>query len=248
MKNLSLLVAIGLIGSFSTPSFAQENSSLRAKSKGAYVTAGVGGGWASSPSGTYVDSGTVMGYPYSGTWTGPLNLGGGVAVDAGFGYDFGNSLRGELTYVLGSYAVGSGPFSGNVRAAGQNFASNGTISGTGNLTTNSVMVSGYYDFKSKSRFTPYIGAGIGYTSVSVPTLLASDSVGGTTQNSTEAAGRGSAFGYQAKVGVSYAVSRPADIFAEAIYQGNTAFSYYDHSFGALNAFSARAGARYRFGN
>ena len=189
-----------------------------------------------------------MGFPYSGSGTGPASLGGGVAVDAGFGYDFGNSIRGELTYVLGSYAMGTGPFSGNVRVAGQNFASNGTLSGTGNVTTNSVMVSGYYDFKSKSRFTPYVGVGIGYTSVSFPTLIASASVGGTTQNATEAAGGGSAFGYQAKVGISYAVSKPADVFAEAIYQGNTAFSINEDSYGALNAFSLRAGARYRFGN
>ena len=33
------------------------------------------------------------------------------------------------------------------------------------LTTQSLMLNGYYDFKNKSKFTPYISAGIGFTHV-----------------------------------------------------------------------------------
>lgn len=249
MRKLSALLAIAGLAAIASPVHAQEDASLRANSKGAYVTAGVGGGWASSPSSNYTESGTVIGIPYSATTSGTTSLGGGVAVDAGIGYDFGNSIRGEVTYVLGSYALGGTSFSGNIRAVGQNFPFNGNISSSGNLSTNSVMFSGYYDFKTKSKFTPYIGAGIGWTGVSIPSTPASATINGTTfNNQTVDGGSGSAFGYQAKIGVSYAVSKPADVFAEAIYQGNTGVTINEVSFGALNAFSARAGVRYRFGS
>jgi opacity protein-like surface antigen len=249
MRKLSALLAIAGFASLSAPALAQENGSLRANSKGAYVTAGVGGGWSSSPSANYTESGTVLGVPYSGTASGTQSLGGGVAVDAGIGYDFGNSIRGEVTYVLGSYAVGATNFSGNSSYDGLNIPFNGNIVASGNVSTNSVMFSGYYDFKTKSKFTPYVGAGIGYTGVSIPTMGASATINGVAVNNlTVDGGSGSAFGYQAKLGVSYAVSKPADVFAEAIYQGSTGVTINEVSFGALNAFSVRAGARFRFGS
>ena len=249
MKKLSALLAIAGLVAIAAPVHAQEDTSLRANSKGAYVTAGVGGGWASSPSANYTESGTALGTPYTTTGSGSTSLGGGVAVDAGVGYDFGNSIRGEVTYVLGSYGLGSTSFSGNANFSGGSAPFNGSISASGNVSTNSVMFSGYYDFKSKSKFTPYVGAGIGWTGVSIPSMPASATVNGVTVNNlTIDGGSGSAFGYQAKIGVSYAVSKPADIFAEAIYQGNTGVTINEVSFGALNAISARAGVRYRFGS
>ena len=248
MRKLPALLAIAVMTALAAPAHAQEAASHRANSKGAYVTAGVGGGWSSSPSANGTESGTVLGIPYSGTASGTASLGGGVAVDAGIGYDFGNSIRGEVTYVLRSYAVGDSSLSGSVRAIGMNFPFNGNTSASGNLSTNSVMFSGYYDFKSKSKFTPYVGAGIGYTSVSIPTMPFSATVNGIARNNlTVDGGSGSAFGYQAKLGVSYAVSKPADVFAEAIYQGSTGVTISEISYGALNAFSVRAGARFRFG-
>ena len=248
MRRLSILAVAGL-ASFAAPALAQDESFPRASVKGVYVTAGAGGGWSSSPSANYTESGTAIGVPYSGTASGSSNLGGGVAIDAGLGYDFGNSTRAELTYVLGSYAVGNTSYAGNVNAAGLNFPFNGTISAAGNVSTNSIMLSGYYDFKNKSKLTPYLGAGVGYTSVSIPTMPASATVNGTTVNNlTIDGGSGNAFGYQAKIGVSYSVSRPADIFAEAIYQGNTGVKINEVTYGPLNTFSLRAGARIRFGS
>lgn len=249
MRRLLALLVIAGTAAIAAPVHAQEDNSLRTNSKGAYVTAGIGGGWASSPSADYTDSGTILGFAYSLTGSGTTSLGGGVAVDAGIGYDFGNSIRGEVTYVLGSYAIGETSFSGNVSSAGQNVPLNGNVSASGNVTTNSVMVSGYYDFKNKTRYTPYVGAGIGWTAVSTSSMPLSITANGQTVNNLSIdGGSASAFGYQAKIGVSYAVSKPADIFAEAIYQGNTGATLNEVNFGALNAFSARAGVRYRFGS
>ena len=247
MRKLSVLLAIAGVTGLVAPAMAQDVASPRVNSKGAYVTAGVGGGWSSSPSANDTVSGTVLGIPYAGSASGSASLGGGVAADAGIGYDFGNSIRAEVSYVLGRYAIGSSSYAGSISAAGRTFPLNGTISASGNLATNSAMVSGYYDLKSTSRFTPYVGAGIGYTSVSIPSMPASATVNSTTLNNRSLhGGSGSALGYQAKLGVSYAVSRPADLFAEVIYQGNTGVTINDVAFGALNAFSVRAGARLRF--
>lgn len=249
MRKLPVLLAVAGLASLAAPALAQEDTSPRANSKGAYVTAGVGGGWSSSPSVSYSESGAIGGTTYSGTTNGTASLGGGVAVDAGLGYDFGNSIRGEVTYVLGSYAIGSTAYSGTVRSGGTNYGLNGTITPSGNVSTNSVMFSGYYDFKSKSKFTPYVGGGIGWTSVSIPTMPASATVNGSTYNNlTVDGGSASAFGYQAKLGVSYALSKPADIFGEVIYQGNTGVTINEVGYGPLNAFSVRAGARLRFGS
>jgi opacity protein-like surface antigen len=248
MRNFSALLAVAGLAMTAAPVLAQEGDTTSSKSSGAYVTVGVGGGWASSPSINYTESGRIGGTAYSGTTTGTAALGGGLALDAGLGYDFGKNIRGEVTYVLGSYAIGTTSYSGNVTAGGTRYGYNGTVSPTGNLSTNSVMFSGYYDFKSKSKFTPYVGGGIGWTSVSIPSMPASATVNGTTYNNlTVDSGSASAFGYQAKVGVSYAVSKPADIFAEAIYQGNTGVTINQFNYGPLNAISVRAGARLRFG-
>jgi len=251
MRKLPALLAIAGMAAIAAPVHAQEDTSLRANSKGAYVTAGVGGGWSSSPSANYTDSGTILGVRYALTGNSTSSLGGGVAADAGIGYDFGNNIRGEVTYVLGSYSLGSTSFSGNIRAVdfGVNFPFNGSIGASGNVSTNSVMFSSYYDFKSKSKFTPYVGAGIGWTGVSIPSMPGSITVNGNTFNNlTFDGGSASAFGYQAKIGVSYVVSKPADVFAEAIYQGSTGVTINEVSVDALNAFSARAGVRYRFGS
>lgn len=64
---------------------------------------------------------------------------------------------------------------------------------------------------------------------------------------TISGGNASAFGYMAKLGISYALSKPADLFAEGVYQGNTAVVINSVCYGALNSFSARAGVRFRFG-
>lgn len=248
MKKLSAFLAIAGVSLAASPVLAQENTAPKDTTKGVYVTAGVGGSWSSSPSANYTESGRVLGVPYTGTASGTANLGGGVAAEGGIGYDFGNSIRAEVTYVLNNFAIGDLPFSGNLTAAGTPYSFSGSVSPSGNLSTNSVFVSGYYDFKTKSKFTPYIGAGLGYTSVNLPTMPASLRVNGVSAATTVDGGSGSAFGYLAKIGVSYAVSKPADIFVEGIYQGNTGVTLSEDSYGPLNTFSARAGVRYRFGS
>lgn len=259
MRKLPALLAIAGVATISAPAFAQDNPAPQDTAKGFYVTAGAGGSWGSSASTTYNNPSITVGgvtTALNGTLTGNTPLGGGVAVEAGFGYGFGNNVRSEITYIYNNASIGSTSLDVNVNSP---VRTTGTLnaSTSGSLSTNSVMFSGYYDFSNKSKFTPYIGAGIGYTSVSVPSQNSSGTFnlniagfGNATGNGSlnYSGGSGSAFGYQAKIGVSYAVAKPADLYVEGTYQGNTGVTVNNLNLSALNLFGVRAGVRYRFGS
>lgn len=166
-----------------------------------------------------------------------LDLGGGFSGDVGVGYDFG-ALRAELTYgysrsslnavgaanPIGFGAFGIVPFTDNV---------------SGVINKNDLLVSLYYDIETNSRWTPYIGGGVGYTNLSTPSF----SFNGVPTNSVNKG----LFGWQAKVGVSYAMSYNSDVYLEGVYQGAGGYSTENVSFDAFNSFGGKIGFRYRFG-
>ena len=98
-----------------------------------------------------------------------------------------------------------------------------------------------------------MGGGIGYTNVSIPdqTFSATGSAlgyTGTIGDLKTQGGSAGAFGYQAKLGVSYEVAKQADLFAEVLYTGNSSVTINNIGIGSLNNFGVRRGFRYRFGN
>lgn len=253
MKAGLAAVAGYAILAFPAASYCQEAPTTVPKSlKGWYATIGAGGSWASKPTSTYSESGNISGVNYSSSISTTTSFGGGFAGEIGAGYDFGNNIRSELTYIYTRPSLGSSSFNGNVNALGQNFPINGIAAASGSANTNSVLVSGYYDIPTKTRFRPYIGAGIGWTNVSIPSLTYSGIVNtqgtSTPFTTTTQGGNGSAFGYQAKAGVSYIATKNTDIFLEGTYQGNTSTDIQGVNVGAINQFGVRAGARYRFGS
>ena len=111
-----------------------------------------------------------------------------------------------------------------------------------NVSTISILVSTYVDIPTKSKFTPYVGGGLGYTNVGWGAYSAS-ALGITL---TQQAGSQGVLGYQAKLGVTYQASAKADVFVEGTYQGSSGFSVDRVNYDSLSAFGARVGARYRF--
>ena len=241
---------------FAAPVRAQEESVPKAT--GFYATLGAGASWTGNTGNnakSYTGSWTT-GETFAGTYTPKLDLGAGFAGEAGVGYDFGD-IRAELTYLYKGSSVGditgSGTETGTLDGVSYtNFPYTFNLSGSGTVSTNSVLVSGYYDIATNSKFTPYVGGGIGYTNVSVPTQsgTATLSGGGITasQSVNVEGGNAGAFGYQAKAGVAYAASEKADVFLEGTYQGSTGVSIKGISYSPLNAFGLRAGVRFRFGS
>ena len=242
------------------PAKAQEDPAPKAT--GFYATLGAGASWTGNTDANNIgyNGSWTTGDTFSGKYSPKWDLGAGFAGEAGVGYDFGD-VRAELTYVYKGASVGditgSGTESGSLYGVSyNNVGYNFNFSGSGTVNTNSVFASGYYDIPTKSKWTPYVGGGIGYTNVSLPAQNGNATLNATfegtaitaTQPINQAGGSGSAFGYQAKVGIAYEVAPTADVFLEGTYQGSTSVTVNDISYSGLNAFGLRAGARIRFGS
>jgi opacity protein-like surface antigen len=188
---------------------------------GWYLTVGAGAAWPSA-----------QGFQTRDSWdidktTGDLHFGGGFSLDAGIGYDFG-AIRTELTYGYTRASLNDV----NINNSNYNFSSSGIIN------KNDVLASLYWDIATGSRFTPYIGGGIGYTNLSTPSVT----IDGFRSGS---ANRG-LFGWQAKVGVSYATTYNTDVYLEGTYAGASGFSSDYIQYNSYNDFGAKLGFRYRF--
>lgn len=194
--------------------------------KGFYGTLGLGGAW---PQNASTDALFSSGSAVTGTY----GLTGGFSGEAGVGYDFG-PVRTELTYTYSGSSLDA--LNGNYRG------NRVVLISTSNLSTNSVLLNAYVDIPTQSKFTPYIGGGLGYTNMS----WANYSAIAPGAILLYPSGNQNGLGYQAKAGVAYQVSPKADIFVEGTYQGSTFFGS-NLNVNSLNAFGARLGARYRFG-
>ena len=194
--------------------------------KGFYATLGVGGAWPQNVTG---DS-TILGVGVTASY----GLNGGLSGEIGVGYDFG-PVRTELTYAY------TGATLNTVTASALGASINGSVS-NGSVSTNSVLMSAYVDIPTKSKFTPYVGGGLGYTNVGWGAYSANFS---GVQWNWQSGSQG-VLGYQAKLGVTYQASAKADVFVEGAYQGSSGFSVDSVNYDSLSAFGARVGARYRF--
>jgi len=230
-------------------------SSVPKSKSGWYVTAGAGASWESSIADSRTSStySSRLGREIFQERNGDVGHGDGVAVEAGVGYDFGNRLRAELTYLYDTSSLGSQQYSGSISYAGGGDTFSGQADVSGRINRNSILASLYYDIPTKTRWVPYVGGGLGYTNVSTSDTVynynvALGSGGRSIGTSTVPGGSGSAFGYQAKIGMSYLASRSTDLFVEGNYLGNTSVDLgTGTSFGSFNSFGVKAGFRYRFG-
>ena len=228
-KFFTILVVVSL----SAPSakvFAQENAITSSPKpeevKGFYGTLGLG----YSATQDISSSDSILGVPVKGNFA----LTGGFAGETGLGYDFG-SVRTELTYIYNNASLNSLDLS--VAGVGVN----APIS-EGNVNTNSVMASVYVDIPTNSRWVPYVGGGLGYSSISWGAYRTALSGSTFSQN----AGSQGVLGYQAKVGLSYLANKKTDVFVEGVYQGTSNFSIDTTNYDPLSSWGARLGARFRF--
>ncbi|MEB3184262.1 MAG: hypothetical protein VKM97_00080 [Cyanobacteriota bacterium] len=187
--------------------------------RGFYATLGIGASWPQSS--TVRD--TVLGMPASTT----VVYDGSFAAEAGLGYDFG-AVRTELTAVYNRASI--------TGASGGNTA-------TGNRNATSIFASAFLDIPTRSRWVPYLGGGIGYTTLGSGTVTASSGGSSVVVNT----GNLGVFGYQAKAGVAFIASDSTDVFLEAVFQGAPGTSSGSTSTGPFSSWGARVGFRLRFG-
>jgi outer membrane protein OmpA-like peptidoglycan-associated protein len=106
----------------------------------------------------------------------------GWTLSGGFGYAYGNGFRTELELGLRDNDVS------NVSGA----------AATGDIRSQSLMGNLYYDFDTRSKWTPYVGAGIGLTRIKAN--------GVTPVSGTSIDDKDLTYGAQAMAGVAYAVT------------------------------------------
>ena len=158
----------------------------------------------------------------------PTSINGDWSGEFGIGYRFSDNFRGELTYSA-------------ISAKNEDNTTN-TRWAVGEFDTHSLFASGYYDFLSESKFSPYIGLGLG------PTLIETDQYnnGYFASDSSEVT-----FGYQAKVGITYKAFESTDLFIEGVHKGTKAFRLGavggdNEQVNPLKTYAAQLGIRYKF--
>lgn len=162
-----------------------------------------------------------------------LELDPGFNGELALGYQF-NQARAEIAVGYGSYGVDQQTFDGGTIR----------IPGRDSVDVTTVMLNGYYDFPirnkngEKSRWSPYIGAGIGYANISKPACPREGCFAGGSTNG---------FAYQGKVGISYRLADRSFAFLEGGYLGSTAGSVDGIDFDNFGSWRINVGFRIGFG-
>ena len=129
----------------------------------------------------------------------------GFGITGALGYDFGKfRVEGEVGYRKNDYD--------KVGASGQP-----KVNAGGDVTEWNLMVNGYFDIKTETPFTPYIGGGIGAAFLDSSALNA----GGITMGSDDDSG----FAYQFIAGVAYSFAEVWMMQLEYRFFGTTDPSY-----------------------
>ena len=166
-----------------------------------------------------------------------LNANTGFYGDVGVGYKI-KDFRTDLTFGYNNY----GGVRQSLSAPGFGSASRGA---SGSLQLYTVMLNGYYDIPIRnaegvrSRWSPYLGGGIGYGSLSIPDCSFSTSC----YNGGSMGG----FAYQGKVGVSYRATERGFAFLEGGYLGLTSSNLNGVDFDNYGGWRVSLGWRQGFG-
>ncbi len=151
------------------------------------------------------------------------------AFEGGLGYDFGNQFRLEATYLT---------FGGEVNSSTVDTTGSYSTTDVGDIYVSAAMATAYYDFKTDSQITPYIGGGAGFGTVNtVDGDIGGREVYGDAHQTVV---------YQFKLGVSYEVADNSDLFLEGTYAGTGHVDAKDIDYGTITAWGGRAGLRFSF--
>lgn len=260
MKFQVLLIALGA-ATAALPASAQEwyvggsvgyvmqKDSSNSGATGAFTT---GNGDPALPFGTPIAAGTPYGWE--------TEFDNGYAVSGEFGAGYGNGFRSgvELVYSKADVETHSGV---NVNGTVIDGVDAAVLTGSptqlgvtvgqvvatpdgDQIETTSLFANLYYDFYRDGMISPYVGAGLGYSDVSV--TYSPSGVGIIDDSEGK-------FAYQLKAGATWSVSERIDLFGEAAYRVTDDVELDNQLFpGTLNIENKQTvlsiGARYRFGS
>jgi opacity protein-like surface antigen len=220
---------------------------------GLYATAAVGDSWESTIINNRKDEivSPSLG-PITYERVSIKNLAGAGSVEAGLGYSFGNNLSAEVTYDFKANAAGSETTTGAIFYSGGSRNFKGETKISGKINKHSFVANLFYDVPTKTRWVPFVGAGLGLARVTSTDMIYNfnvvysngDRAVGTR---TETGGIGNSFVYQAKIGIDYLLSNKTALFLYGKYYrinsvdlgGGTVYE-------GFNIYGAKVGFIYRF--
>ncbi len=242
------------------PAFAQEwyaggsvglvlqKDSSNAGTTGAFTT---GNGAPVIPFGTAIAAGTPYGWE--------TEFDNGYAVSGEFGARYDNGFRSgiELTYTTADVDTHSGVnvagtvidgidaavLTGSPTQLGATVGAVVASPDGDSIESTSLFANLYYDFNREGRISPYLGAGLGYSDVSVTYRPSGVSIIDDSEGK---------FAYQLKAGATWSISERIGLFGEAAYRATEDVELDNQLFpGTLNIENRQTvfslGARYRFG-
>ena len=186
-----------------------------AADEGFYLGAGLGANWTRDTDITGV--GTNLKAEFDTGWMGALSL----------GWAYGNGARAELEF-------------GYRRNDLESIA--GAAASSGDASSWRGMVNAYYDFKTETQITPYLGVGIGAARVN----LKAAPFGATRLDDSD-----SAFAYQGIAGAGYRIDERLQVFADYRYFATTSLDFTTAAGTAVDAdygnHTLMVGLRFNFG-
>ena len=132
--------------------------------------------------------------------------------EVGLGYRFNSNLRTEVSYVANTNDVNNSSDMTETEAT-------------------SLLISAYYDFSNDSKWTPYIGAGIGSVTL--------DTDASTDKDDTVSTAQG-------KLGVTYDAGEKTDVFGEIVRQGYGESNIKNTDLDEFGSWRYQIGMRYFF--
>ena len=132
--------------------------------------------------------------------------------EVGLGYRFNTNLRTEVSYVANTNDVNNSSDMTETEAT-------------------SLLISAYYDFSNDSKWTPYIGAGIGSVTL--------DTDASTDKDDTVSTAQG-------KLGVTYDAGEKTDVFGEIVRQGYGESNIKNTDLDEFGSWKYQLGMRYFF--
>lgn len=229
--------------------YVLQTDSSNSGAAGAFTT---GNGAPALPFGTAIAAGTPYGWE--------TEFDNGYALSAEIGARYANGLRSgvELVYSTAEVETHSGVTVGGGLIDGVDAAvltgSPAQLGATvgevvaapdgDEISSTSLFANLYYDFNRDGQISPYLGAGLGYSDVSV--TYRPSGVGIIDESESK-------FAYQLKAGATWAISERIDLYGEAAYRATQDVQLDNRLFpGTLNVENTQTvfsvGARYRFGS
>jgi opacity protein-like surface antigen len=153
-----------------------------------------------------------IGYNFSTDGSGGSDFDSDVTWGLGMGYQFNNWFRAEALATLMNGTLDGTSLSTTAPCAGGPAGTGCDIDASAGFTAYGVMANGYFDLGTYSGFTPYLGAGLGYTLVDYDGFTVDETCAGggclvgttTTTSSGEKSWR---FTYALMAGVAYEFAR-----------------------------------------